>query len=315
MKEEKKQKFDKETRTFLSNCAPITRRWAVSLLERGKKTDEVKRTVRIFHVTEVSIYSQWIENAIHDMSRIKLNLSMKEWIEKLSLGDNLDRLLSQARKEYTKSESKALGKFINRVKRLQEKQKEFYKRGTQMLLSGENFVKVIDLAGEIEKENELFLERELYLKQTIKHIERLNKLGVRESYNNIVQALKPEYAGNPAIFDKQVVIACHTYVNGTVDPSTKVKVYRFIEESVQYAGYVHANLIQYLMKQDCNMEQRISHETFLLLEKLCPKIKAYGMTSLVSMKLHPLAKQLKEKEVSQLSESDLYILKLAEMYK
>lgn len=309
------KKLDKEAKTFLSNCAPITRRWAVDLLVKGKDIEEVKIAVKVFHVSEVTIYKKWIENTIKDMSRIKLNLSMKEWIEQLVIGANLDRLLNRARKEYIKSESKALGKFINRIKRLQDKEKEFYRRATEMLLAGKSFVKVLDLAAEMETENELFLERELYLKQTIKHIERLNKLGVRESYNNIVQALKPEYAGNPAIFDKQVVIACHTYIDGTVDPSTKVKVYRFIEESVKYAGYVHASLIQYLMKQDRKMEQRISHETFELLEKLCPKIKAYGMTAIVASKLKPLAEALREKEVSQMTESDLYVLKLADMYK
>lgn len=309
------QKFNTEAKTFLSNCAPITRRWAVDLLNKGISLEEVKITVKVFHVSEVTIYKKWIENAVKDMSRIKLNLSMKEWVDQLVIGVNFDRLLSRARKEYIKSESKALGKFINRVKRLQDKEKEFYRRAVAMLLAGENFVRVLDMASEMETENELFLERELYLKQTIKHIERLNKLGVRESYNNIVQALKPEYAGNPAIFDKQVIIACHTYVDGTVDPSTKVKVYRFIEESVKYAGYVHASLIQYLMKQDRNMKQRISRETFELLEKLCPTIKKYGMSAIVSSKLKPLVEALQEKEVSQMSESDLYVLKLADMYK
>lgn len=311
-------KKTKEEKSLLSQARPVTRKWLINLLDNGVFLDTIKKNYMFLNIVEGNIYKAWHENCLADMKRIKLHNCLPELFEfvadpKVTLPKALATVQKRYISETSKTRQKQIGKMIALLNRLDNSKKQFYHEATERLLAGEPQEILEEIAHRIENMDGILNEYRLYTNQSIKHYNRLLKLGVRPSVHELYQCLDARFAADADIFAKQVNIVCTTYKEGQ-DVATDVKdvCFHYIALSLEHAGYLHANLIEYIFKND-----EITERAFKLFCDAEKRIHEKGMDSLPRMYAHRLAvkKGLYSKPAAELTDSDVRILRIERMFK
>ena len=305
-----------EKKNMLAKACPITRRWLVSIKEEDVDSATINK-FNFLNIVERNIYTQWHQQCLAEMKRIKLNACVPELYSFVADPKvNLDKALSVAQKSYAREENKTkqkhIGKMVSMLQTLHRNEKKLYKEATQALLNGEPETCLEDIAMAISNENEVANEYMLYTKQSIKHYNRLLKLGKQPSIHELYQALDPRSATNPNVHTAQVNIVAGTYKEGE-DVPTDIKdiCFEYIKESIRYAGYFHVILMEYIFKND-----EISERAYNLFVETEAIIRKSGMSVMPKMYANRLAKKLGlyAKEVTELTDSDIRILRIEEMF-
>lgn len=313
-------KFSEQERTLLSQACPITRRWLIHRLEEEASplSETTKGIYMYLNLVEENIYRKWHENCLADMKRIKLHDSLPELFAFVAdPAVSLPKALSTAQRRYAsekkQTRQKQIGKMIALMTRLDSSEKLLYHEACELLLSGETKNVLEKIAYRIEHADGVLNEYRLYTNQSIKHYNRLMKLGVIPSVHELYQCLDARFAADADIFAKQVNIVCSTYQSGQDVPADiKSVCFEYIVQSLEYAGYLHANLIDYVFKND-----EITERAFRLFVDAEKKICEKGMGVLPATYAHKLAarKGLYDKLAAELTDSDVRILRIERMFK
>lgn len=313
-------KITEKEKHLLSQARPVTRKWLFNLIKNGKVLDEaLNKNYMFLNIVEGNIYKAWHANCLADMKRIKLHDCLPDLFEfvadpKVTLPKALATVQKRYISETSKTRQKQIGKMIALLNRLDNSKKRFYHEATEQLLSSNKIKKVMEeIAHRIENMDGILNEYRLYTNQSIKHYNRLLKLGVRPSVHELYQCLDARFAADADIFTKQVNIVCTTYQKGQDVPAdVKDVCFHYIALSLEHAGYLHANLIEYIFKND-----EITERAFKLFCDAEKRIHEKGMDSLPRMYAHRLAvkKGLYSKPAAELTDSDVRILRIERMFK
>lgn len=307
-----------QQKTMLSRANRITRRWLNELINNDNFNEKTPGIYTYLNIVEGNIYRAWHQNCLEDMKRIKLQDSLPKLFEFVATPSvTVASALARARKTYasekSKTRQKQIGKMIAMLTCLESSEKRLYKEACERLLTGETKNVLEDIATNIEHADGIINEYRLYTKQSIKHYTRLQKLGAKPSVHELYQCLDARFAGDADIFTKQVNIVCSTYKEGEDVPADiKDVCFNYIVQSLEHAGYLHANLIDYIFKND-----EITERACKLFVDAESKIRATGMDILPSMYAHRLAKKkgLYGKKDADLTDSDRNILHIERMFK
>ena len=307
-----------EEKSLLSQACPVTRKWLINLLNNGVVLDTIKKNYMFLNIVERNIYKAWHENCLADMKRIKLHNCLPELFEFVADPKvTVPKALATAQKRYisekNKTKQKQTGKMIALLNRLDNSKKQFYHEATERLLAGEPQEILEEIAHRIENTDGILSEYRLYTNQSIKHYNRLLKLGVTPSVHELYQCLDARFAADADIFAKQVNIVYTTYQQGKdVAEDVKNVCFHYIVLSLEHAGYLHANLIDYIFKND-----EITERAFQLFCDAEKRIHEKGMDSLPRMYAHRLAvkKGLYSKPAAEMTDSDVRILRIERMFK
>ena len=306
-----------EQRTMLSQAHRITRRWLNEQINNGNFNEKTVGVYTYLNLVERNIYKAWHQNCLEDMKRIKLQDSLPNLFEFVATPSvTVVAALARARKTYAseknKTRQKQIGKMVAMLTRLENSEKQLYNEATEQLLAGKTKNVLESLATKIEHTDGILNEYRLYTKQSIKHYTRLQKLGAQPSVHELYQCLDARFAGDADIFTQQVNIVCSTYDGQDVPANVKDICFNYIVQSLEYAGYLHANLIDYIFKND-----EITERAFALFEKADAKIHSCGMSVLPATYAHRLAekKGLYDKPAADLTDSDVRILRIERMFK
>lgn len=310
-------KISNPEKELLSKSHPASRYWLLKQIEKGALSDDTKRQLHLLNFIEGNIYKQWRENCLQDMKRIKLHNCLPDVFAFISQPDvSLAKALAFVRRKYAKetnkSTQKQLGKVILLLQRLANSESMLYQEAKKHLDSNNLRQAIEKIAKSIEKQDEIRTENLLFLKQSIKHYLRILKLGVTPDIAELAICLKTDFSSDNNIFTKQVDIVYSTYHPGEDVPADiKDICFNFIKASIEKAGYFHANLINYIFKND-----EISERAFQLFCDTEKMIKATGMSSLPRTYAARLAKNkgLYNKPASDLSDSDIRILRIERMF-
>ena len=309
------RKLTPEEKTLQSMLQPIAKKWLYGELQQDNKIPEE----RIFAVDsiETNIYATWHKDCLDEMRKEKLHLSVPELFAQVSDPKvSVIQALKLARKFYTNKDfvnkQKHIGKIISRLQRLADKEKNFYRQSLELMKSYAPVEAMKTIANKLSKEDKKDAEDLLYTRQSLKHIRVLISLGYKPSVHELYQALEPRFAANSDLYQRQINLVLSTYKEGQdVPDDVKAVCFDFIQQSILYAGYFHANLIEYIFKNDFISER--AFRLFLDVEKY---IKEQGMSILVYSKAKKLADALglERKKISELSDSEMNILKLVEIF-
>ena len=309
------RKLTPEEKTLQSMLQPIVKKWLYGALQQGLEIPEE----RIFAVDsiEANIYATWHKDCLDEMRKEKLHLSVPELFAQVSDPKvSVIQALKLARKFYTNKDfvnkQKHIGKIISRLQRLADKEKNFYRQSLELMKSYAPVEAMKTIANKLSKEDKKDAEDLLYTRQSLKHIRVLISLGYKPSVHELYQALEPRFAANSDLYQRQINLVLSTYKEGQdVPDDVKAVCFDFIQQSILYAGYFHANLIEYIFKNDFISER--AFRLFLDVEKY---IKEQGMSILVYSKAKKLADALglERKKISELSDSEMNILKLVEIF-
>ena len=309
------RKLTKDEKTLQSMLQPITKKWLYGELQQDNKIPEE----RIFAVDsiETNIYATWHKDCLEEMRKEKLHLSVPELFSQVSDPKvSVIQALKLARKFYTNKDfadrQKHIGKMISKIQRLADKEKAFYQQTIELMKKVSSIEAIKTIADRLGKEDKKDAEDLLYTRQSLKHIRVLISLGYKPSVHELYQALEPRFAANSDLYQRQINLVLGTYTEGQdVPDDVKAVCFDFIKESIPYAGYFHANLIDYVFKNDS-----ISPRAFQLFMDVEKYIKSQGMSILVYSKAKKLADSLglEGKKISELSASEMNILKLVEIF-
>ncbi|MBQ9732322.1 MAG: hypothetical protein IJV97_04470 [Alphaproteobacteria bacterium] len=307
--------LSKEKKAMLASAQPITRRW---LMNEFKKNYSVTNNLyNYLNLVESNIYRSWHQDCLSEMKRIKLNTCVPDLFDFVANPDvNLAKALSEAQKRYAretnKTRQKHIGKMISMLQTLATNEKKLYRDATNALINGASLDCLDQIAMEIYTNNEVANEYILYTKQSIKHYNRLVKLGRQPSIHELYQALDPRSAADVNIHTAQVNIICATYQEGKdVPEDIKAVCFEHIAQCIQYTGYFHVALMEYIFKNDM-----ITEQAFQLFEDSKEIIVKTGMAIMPKAYAHRLAKKkgLYDKPAVELSDSDLRILRIEQMF-
>lgn len=302
---------------MLAKSHPITRKWLIHKFKTEDISKKLEMEANFLNSVEGNIYKTWHQDCLAEMKRIKLNTCVPDLFEFVADPKvNLAKSLSTAQKMYAKEENKTrqkhIGKMIALLQGLSLNEKKLYQEAGTALVSGERLTCIEKIAKEIATVNEVTNEYRLYTRQSIKHYNRLVKLGRKPSVHELYQALDPRYAVDPNIHTAQVNIVSSTYVEGEDVPAEiKDVCFDYISQSIDYTGYFHVVLMEYIFKNDT-----ISERAFNLFTETESIIRRSGMAVMPKMYAHRLAKRkgLYDKPAVELSDSDLRILKIEQMF-
>jgi len=304
--------------SILSQAQPITRKWLYNKLLKNKKlSQKIQNEYQYLNTVESNIYKSWHQNCLAEMKRIKLHSCVPDLFEYVASPKvKLPKALAVAQKKYTretnKTRQKHIGKMISLLQALAHNEKKLYRKTTEALLKGEKSYCLEKFAAEINTDNELANEYKLYTKQSIKHYNRLKKLGQQPSIHELYQALDPRSASDNNIHTAQVQIICNTYQEGQdVSADIKEVCFEHIVESIQYVGYFHVSLMDYIFKNDMITEK--AYNLFCDNKDIIVKT---GMAIMPKKYAQKLAnkKGLYTKPATELTDSDLRILRIEKMF-
>ena len=309
------KKLSKEQKAMLSSAQPITRRWLMN--EFNHNTTVTSKLYNYLNLIETNVYRSWHQDCLSEMKRIKLNTCVADLFEFVANPKvNLAKALSEAQKRYAretnKTRQKHIGKIISMLQTLATNEKKLYREATNALINGAPLDCLEKIAMEIYTNNEVANEYRLYTKQSIKHYNRLKKLGQQTSIHELYQALDPRSASDVNIHTAQVNIICATYQEGKdVPEDIKAVCFEHIAQCIQYTGYFHVALMEYIFKNDM-----ITEQAFQLFEDTKDIIIKTGMKVMPKAYAHRLAKKkgLYDKPAVELIDSDLRTLRIEQMF-
>lgn len=309
------RKLTPEEKYLQAMLQPIAKKWLYGELQQNNKIPEE----RIFAVDsiETNIYATWHKDCLDEMRKEKLHLSVPELFAQVSDPKvSVIQALKLARKSYTNKDfadrQKHIGKMISKIQRLADKEKAFYQQTIELMKTVSPIEAIKTIADRLGKEDKKDAEDLLYTRQSLKHIRVLISLGYKPSVHELYQALEPRFAANSDLYQRQINLVLSTYTEGKDVPAdVKDVCFDFIKESIPYAGYFHVSLMDYVFKNDFISDR--AFQLFLDVEKY---IKSQGMSILVYSKAKKLADSLglEGKKISELSASEMNILKLVEIF-
>lgn len=313
------KQLNEEQKTLLSKAYPVTRFWLITLLNNGGKLNQAVRGIYLYlNTVEANIYRKWHQNCLEEMKRIKLHICVPELFTFISSPQiSVVKALSSAQKQYTREKNKTrqkhIGKMVSLIQRLADSESRLYTEAKKELLNNKTENVLEEIALRIENADEIEAENKLYTRQSVKHYNRLIKLGQQPEIHELRSCLNAQFSGDAELFTKQVSIVCSTYKQGKDVPAdVKDICFNFIKASISSAGYLHANLIDYIFKND-----EISERAFQLFCDAEEQIRLKGMAILPANHAAKMAtrKGLYNKSAAEMSDSDVRILRIERMFK
>ncbi len=308
------EKFKKE---LLANAGAATRKFFYkNVLSKSNSCDET--LFNEINNVELQTYQKWHQKCLSDMRRVKLHTALPELYDKISTPEvTVKQALALVRRAYAsklyEAKRKQVGKMVSLIQALADRENKFYHMAQDALAAETSAKALAQLAEELSKMGARDSEDLLYTKQSVKHVNSLRAIGVEPSVHELYQALEPRFAYIEKLYDKQINVAILSRAeDGSISDEVKDIIFDFIKESVPTAGYFDIRLIEYIFYHD-----RISNRAFKLFCDMETLLKRQGIGIMISCRVQTIVKKqgLKDKLISELSESDLNLLKLEEIFK
>lgn len=308
-----------EEKKILAAAQPITRKFFFNKLQNGSELtpDFVKRFEEI-NSAETDLYQKWHKKCLSDMKRVKLHLTISELFEQIADPEvNVKQALAIAKraqrsKKY-ENKRKQVEKMIDLLQSLAERESKIYYLATERLESNPSAITIALLGNEIGTLGAINSEDLLYLKQSIKHVNCRRALKAPVSVHELYQALEPRFAYMDKIYDQQIQIVVDSCNNdGAIPEDIKDVIFEFIRESAKVVGRMEAKFVACLFKN-----WQVSNKAFKLFSELEDIIKSNGINYMIACMCERIIERrsLKEKKLTELTDSDLNIIRLCEMFR
>ena len=301
-----------EEKKLLSSSATVARKWLFTRLAQGENLQELKQTCTTMSIAEKNLKQIWKRQMLKVMKKRRYQGQAGYlYVSLLASTVNIDKVIAKCKKAIAKQEDKDLKHMLGQLIHFKNKVKHFNLYAFEMLNEGKTPAAILDKAQELDKREEIDNENKLFVIQTLKHLLYLNERGIPPTLNLLKIALNAEYSYDPEILDDQAQVVMSTY-QATEDTCEAIKIkkfcYEFIARTFTVAERADAVLIGFLF-----LGNWVSEETFRTLYQAYPCIHKNGMDALVYTPVKPLAEAIDKNKT--LSQSEKYILSIAEMYK
>lgn len=330
------RKLTKEEKIALKPLSALTRKYAYYLLQNGDSLEVVIAKITPILSTENFLKDGvWKSRMLDKMKHRHFDNAAKWFLKKLQEPQpNMEQVLKEAEKcltEFQKSIPKIkptdshedmqcfhnmvnnvndLKAFISYINGYKKRIKFFDKQAFDMLVEGKSWEEITNWIQELNHQEEIDSENRLFILQTLKHIKKLKNLGIMPTCDLLKIALDSKYSDDPELLQEQSLLVndCYddeNFTNAAI--GIKKLCYKFIQGSIETAGYFHPNLALFLFKGDW-----VSEHTFHLLLQAKESVFNNGMQAIIQCQINKIYSQVKEK--TELSTEDKYIITLAKQY-
>lgn len=313
------KKLSCEEKKLLAAAQPVTRKFFYGKLQNGSElTPEFLQLFMQIDNAEKELYQKWHKKCLSDMKRVKLHLTVSSLFEQIADPDvNVKQALAIAKrarlsKEY-ESKRKQVEKMVDLIQALAERESKFYYLASERLEVKPNAITIALLGNELGTLGAIDSEDLLYLKQSIKHVNCRRALKAPVSVHELYQALEPRFAYMDKIYEQQIHLVVDSCKNdGAIPEEIKDVIFDFIRESAKIVGRMEAKFVACLFKN-----KQVSNKAFKLFCELEDIIKSNGINYMVASMCERIIERrdLKSKKLTELTDSDLNIIRLQEMFR
>ncbi len=309
----------KAEKEMLAKAEPATRKFFYNAIQNDYPfVHDMNILFNDINEVEKSTYAKWHQKCLADMRRVKLHTALPELYNKIASPEvSVKQALTILRRAYVikpyEAKRKQVGKMLSLIQNLSDREDKLYHLAQERLEDEPTSKAMAVLAENLGRMGARDSEDLLYTKQSIKHVNSLRGIGAQPSIHELYQALEPRFAFIEELYDKQIGVALKSCLpDGTIPLDVKDIIFDFIQESVPVAGYFDARLIECIFKNG-----QISERAFQLFTDMEPIIKQQGISPMIYYRAKAIAnsKKLVEKKLTELSLSDLNILRLIEKFR
>ncbi len=300
-----------EEKKLLSSSATVARKWLFTQLSRGEDLQNLKQTCITMSIAEKNLKNIWKRQMLKVMKKRRYQGKAGYLYWSLISDVNIDKIIAKCKRNIAKQDDKDLKHLLGQLIHFKNKIKHFNLYAFEMLSNGKTPADIMNKAQELDKQEEIDNENKLFIVQTLKHLLYLSERGIPPTLELLKIALNTEYSYDSEILDNQAQVVMSTYqATKDIGEAAKIKnfCYEFIARTFTVAERADAILISFLF-----LGNWVSEETFRTLYQAYPCIHKNGMDALVYMPIKPLAAAIDK--TKPLSQSEKYILSIAEIYK
>lgn len=317
--------YDKKTfeQTTLKKLMPVARRWAVTRMHNGEDFSNFEEEVLEIDSIEVKLYAKMKFTFLESVRVHGYDHKDAAFVTEMHAMEDFDRnayskLLGRMRKSYAKEKSRSLEYLISKTTEFVRKINDVGRSAFAMLMEG----KQLDFekwSAEQALQNAVFEENKQFLKQTLKHLESMQrnkvKLGVSEirlllNQKDGCRREKLYHAAEEWIISIYNSLPCATADEKAAQGQIYKEICAFVYDVIPLTGRISVNMINFIFDRGF-----LSPMSRSLLLKIQPRINSLSMTPLFHYPLERMLKKVYENYLDGVfTQSDYCVVQVALAY-
>lgn len=317
--------YDKKTfeQATLKKLMPVARRWAVTRMHNGEDFSNFEEEVLEIDSIEVKLYAKMKFTFLESVRVHGYDHKDAAFVTEMHAMEDFDRnayskLLGRMRKSYAKEKSRSLEYLISKTTEFVRKINDVGRSAFAMLMEG----KQLDFekwSAEQALQNAVFEENKQFLKQTLKHLESMQrnkvKLGVSEirlllNQKDGCRREKLYHAAEEWIISIYNSLPCATADEKAAQGQIYKEICAFVYDVIPLTGRISVNMINFIFDRGF-----LSPMSRSLLLKIQPRINSLSMTPLFHYPLERMLKKVYENYLDGVfTQSDYCVVQVALAY-
>lgn len=302
----------------MAKATPVARRWAAYRMKNGEKFLDFEDEFYSVITVEAHLYAQMKETLCHHITLHGLNHKARVFFEEFKALELYNRnayvkVLGKVQRAFSKDKDRYLEYLISKINEFIHKVNELGEIAFQMLCEG----KQPDLEIWSDKaalQDALFEENKQFLKQSLNHLQTLEKSKCRLGTAEIRMLLYHKQGCRREKLYLQVERWIINIYNSLPDDAEKTQIYKeicaFVADLLPNLGYISPSLIAFIFDRGF-----LSETSRDLLLKIKPIIDKQGMRALFYKPLTDMLKIARRNSLrAKLTQSDLYVIEIAMQY-
>ena len=303
----------------LREATPVARKWAVSEMNNGKTFAEIEAKFLKIKAVEDKLYGEIKESLVAHISRHGLDAAALLFFEEFKEIEGFDKnsynaLLKKIRKAYAQSDgNRSLEYLLAKIGEYLRKISDLNKTAWEMLTNGQE-PDFRSWSDKVALQDNLFEENKQFLKQTLHHLEILDKNKVKMGVAEIRLLLyHKEGCRREKLYrrtEEWIISLFFSLATEAERQSVYKDICQFVEELVPEVGYISPLMAKFIFSNGY-----VSERTRDLLVKVHPVIKKLSMASIIAFQLEDfylIAK--KHLRFRRLNNTDKYVYELLNLY-
>lgn len=303
----------------LRKATPVARKWAASEMSSGKTFTDIEEKYLKIKAVEDKIYGEMKETLIDHISRHGLDAYALAFFEDFQAIESFDKnaynsLLKKIRRAYAQSDgNRSLEYLLAKIGEYLRKISDLNKTAWEMLVEGQE-PDFRSWSDQVVLQDNLFEENKQFLKQTLHHLEILEKNRVKMGVPEIKLLLyHKEGCRREKLYRRTEERIISLFLSLSTD-AERQSVYKdicqFLADLVPDVGYISPLMVKFIFSNGY-----VSENTRDLLVKVQPVIKKLSMAPIIAFQLedfYMIAK--KHLKFRRLNNTDRYVYQLLNLY-
>lgn len=308
-----------EEKFALRKTTPVARKWAANEISNGKTFAEVEEKYLKIKAVEDKLYGEMKETLTSHISRHGLDAYALAFFEEFQAIECFDKnaynsLLKKIRRAYAQSDgNRSLEYLLAKIGEYMRKISDLNKTAWEMLVNGQE-PDFRSWSDQVILQDNLFEENKQFLKQTLHHLELLEKNKVKMGVPEIKLLLyHKEGCRREKLYRRTEEWVIRLFMGLQTD-AERQSVYKdicqFLAELVPEVGYISPFMVKFIFSNGY-----VSENTRDLLVKVQPVIKKLSMSPIIYFQLedfYMIAK--KHLKFHRLNNTDRYVYQLLNLY-